>query len=260
MPIRAKVILLFLLILPVFSIAQEESWRVIRRVIGNEIVQLDSLSIYPNTFEVRIGEVQLSDKDYLIDYFKGTFLLKKPISDTLDFKFQVFPFQLSQSIRKRDDALIYNQNKGDRDLFKIENKITVNDLFGGVELNKKGSISRGVSFGNNQDLGINSSLNLELNGELTPNLKVLASVSDANLPIQPDGNTNKLQEFDTDIEENLNVNTMCSINDIAHSEPIEDFFKMEAASVISQYNSEANLNVIEQIKIEFAEEVSSDRP
>ena len=71
---------------------------------------------------------------------------------------------------------------------------------------------------------------------------------------------NKLQEFDTDIEENLNVNTMCSINDIAHSEPIEDFFKMEAASVISQYNSEANLNVIEQINIEFAEEVSSDRP
>jgi hypothetical protein len=238
MPIRAKVILLFLLILPIFSIAQEESWRVIRRVIGNEIVQLDSLSIYPNTFEVRIGEVQLSDKDYLIDYFKGTFLLKKPISDTLDFKFQVFPFQLSQIIRKRDEALIYNQNKGDQDLFKIENKITVNDLFGGVELNKKGSISRGVSFGNNQDLGINSSLNLELNGELTPNLKVLASVSDANLPIQPNGNTNKLQEFDQVFIQVYNDRLKVVAGDFWISKPTGYFltYKKRGQGLTSEFN------------------------
>ena len=196
MPFRTKLILFTVLFLPIISMAQEGSWREIRRVVGEETIQLDSLSIYPNTFVVKNAESPLAEKDFTIDYFKGTFLLKNPISDTLHFTFQVFPFQLSKSIRKRDESVIYNQEKGDRDLYKIENKVTVNDLFGGSELNKKGSISRGVSFGNNQDLGINSSLNLELNGELTPNLKVLASVSDANLPIQPDGNTNKLQEFD----------------------------------------------------------------
>ena len=69
----------------------------------------------------------------------------------------------------------------------------------------------------------------------------------------------KLQEFDADIEENLNENGMCSIDDIENAEPIEDFFRMDKDSVISQYNSETDLHAIEQIKIEIdSEEVNVD--
>ena len=52
--------------------------------------------------------------------------------------------------------MIYSEQKDNYNLFKIENSYSVQDVFGGSQLNKNGSISRGVSFGNNQDLGINS--------------------------------------------------------------------------------------------------------
>ena len=68
----------------------------------------------------------------------------------------------------------------------------------------------------------------------------------------------KLQELDNDIEDNLNVNKLCSIDDIENVESSSDFYKVvdeDTTGTISQYSSTNNLNVIEQVKIEKTEEV-----
>ena len=162
----------------------------------NKSVDLDTLSIYPNSFKVTYQGIELSSSDYQLDFSSALFVLNQAINDTLHFEYQVLPIDLSKQYRMRDTSIIYSEQKDNYNLFKIESSYSVQDVFGGTQLNKNGSISRGVSFGNNQDLGINSSLNLELSGNISPDLKILASVSDANIPIQPEGNTNKLQEFD----------------------------------------------------------------
>jgi len=60
----------------------------------------------------------------------------------------------------------------------------------------------------------------------------------------------KLEEFDTDIEENLNVNGMCSIRDIADTQPIEDFFNVDNdVGIISQFDP--NDVAVESIKMEL---------
>ncbi|HKK66966.1 MAG TPA: hypothetical protein VJ946_02100, partial [Bacteroidales bacterium] len=64
------------------------------------------------------------------------------------------------------------------------------------KLRTRGSIARGVNAGNRQNAVLNSNLNLQVEGDLSDNLKVRASLTDRNIPIQPDGTNQKLQEFD----------------------------------------------------------------
>lgn len=162
----------------------------------SDTIQLDSLTIFPNSMRVFCGTNSLSRDSYFLDPTTARFVLNTSCSDSIRIEYRVLPLDLTKVYGSRDTSIIYTENKGDREKYLIQNTYTVTDVFGGAGLNKSGSISRGVSFGNNQDLGVNSTLNLELSGDIAPNLKLLASVSDDNLPIQPDGNTNKLQEFD----------------------------------------------------------------
>ncbi len=66
----------------------------------------------------------------------------------------------------------------------------------GSGLQTSGSIMRGVQVGTNRDFSLNSGLNVELSGKLTDNVEVVAALTDEATPIQPEGNTQTLNEVD----------------------------------------------------------------
>lgn len=68
--------------------------------------------------------------------------------------------------------------------------------FGASTLQRSGSISRGIVAGNSRDVTVESGLRMELSGEITDGVAVQAVLTDANTPIQPEGTTQRLSDFD----------------------------------------------------------------
>jgi len=62
-------------------------------------------------------------------------------------------------------------------------------------LEKSGSVFRGVSLGTG-GMRLQSGLRLQLNGQLAPGVEITAALTDQSTPIQPEGNTQSLQEID----------------------------------------------------------------
>ena len=65
-----------------------------------------------------------------------------------------------------------------------------------ARIRKSGSISRGITVGNSQNLTVTSGLRLQIDGDLGDGLTLSAAITDENIPIQPDGTTAQISDFD----------------------------------------------------------------
>ncbi|MGL6267327.1 MAG: hypothetical protein ACRC2O_05355, partial [Chitinophagaceae bacterium] len=154
-------------------------------------VQFDSLSIIPNSFLI----TGIPDSTYKIDYVNASLSwLVKPLLDSVPVVYRVFPYRLnSASQRMKFDTVM---GKFVVTPLTMQNKNETEALFDFGNISYNGSFGRGLSFGNRQDVVVNSSLNLQINGYIGDSIQLAAAITDNNIPIQPDGNTQNLNEFD----------------------------------------------------------------
>ena len=153
---------------------------------------LDSLSV--DTRSIKFPNDGVITYDY--NYSQGTILVESTNKDSLLICYQTLPFSFHNTYVRRT-LHEYDSNAKFKPTIVRESWVDKREqLFVTDQLYKSGSLSRGISFGNNQDVFVNSNLNLQMEGQLSNDVNISAVITDQNIPFQPDGNTQQLQDFD----------------------------------------------------------------
>ncbi|HSQ75127.1 MAG TPA: hypothetical protein VLT13_06205, partial [Bacteroidota bacterium] len=128
--------------------------------------------------------------------------------------YQYIPLQLQDVYRLR--TLVEPPDSVSRaDSLRIlrpASTFSMDDIFG-PNLQKSGSIVRGFTVGSNRDLSLNSGLRLQMSGKILSDVEVTAALTDENTPIQPEGTTQTLQEFDKVFVELKGTNATATLGD-----------------------------------------------
>ncbi|PSR55701.1 hypothetical protein AHMF7605_20425 [Adhaeribacter arboris] len=176
-------------------------------------VQLDSLTILPGSITLQgpasdtlkfLYNPSLNQFQVIrppvpairLDSLGGIAARKNTTRDSVLVCYRVLPFNLAMARYRRKITATDSVYLPGTKIYTEEIAIKKEELFRTPGLSKNGAITRGISFGNTQNVFVNSALNLQLEGKLSEEIGITASISDQNVPFQPQGNTQQLQEFD----------------------------------------------------------------
>lgn len=194
----------------------------------SDTIQIDSLAIVPSTIKLynNLG-IEIHDSLFKIDYANSKIIFLQKDFNNIKISYRTFPIDFKKTAFHKNPEIKLNSNGNTINPYTYRlNETNKNNNFGTDELIKRGSISRGVSFGNNQDVVVNSNLNLQLSGKLSKDLNILAAVTDNNIPIQPEGNTQQIQDFDKVYITVFNESFRLTLGDFELTKPTGHFMNM----------------------------------
>jgi len=151
-----------------------------------------------SSYELRRDTDYTLDGRYGIIRFDSAFVYgiaspdRGPATVIVRYRFRPFNFRDRYAIR---ELVPVPAGEDTLRVARPQSEFDLDDIFG-RNLQKSGSIVRGITVGSNRDFSVNSGLRLQLAGSITPDIDVAASLTDENTPIQPEGTTQTLQEFD----------------------------------------------------------------
>jgi hypothetical protein len=189
----------FLFCSGLFAQETESSYKTKKVIITKDTIRLEEFSINSSFFQLLNTKNEVIDTSfYKIDFKKGTLVLKENLTitpDTLIVNYLKYPDFLTKEYGLYKSNQVVSNDAGTEKLYKIENTNTKKTTpFDG--LTTSGSITRGVTVGNNQSTVLNSNLDLQITGKISDKISLRASLQDNNIPLQNGGYSQKLDQFD----------------------------------------------------------------
>lgn len=155
---------------------------------------IDTASLVPGTISIP----GIPSHWYTVDWLNGTIYWKQaPPIDSVEIRYRVLGTRINANRQQLNFDSLLNSYASQQELQGTMGASgTSADFFNFGNITYNGSFGRGISFGNAQDAVVSSNLNLQISGYLADSIEIAAAITDNNIPIQPDGTTQQLNEFD----------------------------------------------------------------
>ena len=169
-----------------------------KKVAVADSIKIDSVSINNSWFILKHKDNSIIDSTfYHVDFKKALLTFKKPIAtDSVIVDYLRFPDYLTKTYKELDESIIVDNTDDLNKLYQLSQPSDQKPFVPFDGLTTSGSISRGITVGNNQNSVLNSELDLQITGKLNDKVSLRASIQDANIPLQESGYSQRLDEFD----------------------------------------------------------------
>ena len=165
-------------------------------IVSKDTIRFDSVPINPQSFKVFAGKKILYPTEYEIFYNEALLVINAEKYQEITIEYFWFPAFITKTYSPFDKKFIVPNNSNTGQLYSLttNNKATELKLFDGLKTS--GYINRGITSGNNQSTVANSSMDINIEGKLSDKVAIRANIFDTNIPLQENGYSQSITDFD----------------------------------------------------------------
>ncbi|WP_405608690.1 hypothetical protein [Polaribacter sp. Asnod1-A03] len=213
---RILVLLLLFIGLSIQSQSFSTDFRARKILVKKDTIQLDSVALNPEKFKVLNRSLKIIDSsEYKIDFSNATLIINSKKYPEINVEYFRLPGFITKVYTPFDKGLILTKSTNTGILYSLSTNKKASEvkLFDGLQT--KGFITRGITSGNNQNAVTNSALDLEISGKLSKDVTLRANIFDTNIPIQENGYSQNITDFDRIFIEMFTKNWRVRAGDIS---------------------------------------------
>ena len=212
-------VLFFVVFLIGFSIQSQtisSDFRAKTYELKKDSLLLDSIAINPRKFLVLDSlKKPISTFEYVVDFSDALLVINSKKYPVITVSYFRIPDFITKTYTPFEENRILPNINNDGVLYSLTTNKKKSEIVLFEGLQTRGFITRGITSGNNQNAVTNASLDLEISGKLSENTSLRAKIFDTNIPIQQNGYSQNLTDFDRIFIEMFSENWRVKAGDIA---------------------------------------------
>lgn len=208
--------------------------------IDKDTISFDSVPINPQNFKVRVGQKIVYPTEYQISYNKALLIIDSKKYQEITIDYFRFPSFITKTYSPFDKKFIISNNSNTGQLFSLTSNKKPSELKLFDGLKTSGYINRGITSGNNQSTVANASMDINLEGKLSDKVSIRANIFDTNIPLQENGYSQSITDFDRIFIELYSKDWRVKAGDVSLNNKNSFFLAFEKQ--VSGLEVEASLN------------------